>query len=107
MLSKLECSESTVRSAIHRVAGFDRHTREMVIRDQSTLTVKTYMATAGGDNSVNESAAAMADHREDIDNIDFGMLVMGKTWWMTMKKSEKGSLKQTTSMIMENKPRWE
>ena len=78
MLREFEYSESTVMSAVLAVAELARHTCEMATWDHHTRTVKTDMATAGGDNYVNKSAAAMADHGEDIDNIDFGILVMGK-----------------------------
>ena len=50
----------------------------MATCDHHTLTVTTDMATVGGYNYVKESVLAMADHKEDINNIDFGMLVMGK-----------------------------
>ena len=36
------------------------------------------MATVGGANYVNESAATMANYGEDIDNINFGMIVTDK-----------------------------
>ena len=59
------------------VSELAHHTCEMATWDHHTHNVTTDMATGGGDNYVKESAAAMADHGEDIDNIDFGMLVVG------------------------------
>ena len=50
----------------------------MLTKDHHTLTVTTDMATLGGYNYVKESVLAMADHKEGINNIDFGMLVIRK-----------------------------
>ena len=66
MLREFEYSESTVMSAVLAVAELARHTCEMEIWDQSTHAVKTDMATSGGDNYVNESAADMADHGKTL-----------------------------------------
>ena len=78
MTVELEYDESTVRSAMLGVSELERHTVEMATWNSETLTVTTDMATVGGANYVNESAAMMANHGEDIDNIDFGMLVTDK-----------------------------
>ena len=77
MLNILECSEGTVRSAFFGVSEQIWYTCKMAKRDYNTLTVTTDMAAVGGDNYVKEAGtAAMVDHREDIDSIDSGMVVV-------------------------------
>ena len=78
MTVELEYDESTVRSTMLGVAELDKQTAEMVTWNRESLTVATDMASAGGANYVHKSAAMMADYGEDIDTIDFGVLVTDK-----------------------------
>jgi len=78
MTVELEYDESTVRSAMLGVTELERQTVEMATWNSESLTVTTDMAIVGGTNYVNESTATMVNYGEDIDNIDFGMLMMDK-----------------------------
>ena len=78
MTTKLGYSEGTVRSEMLGGMGLARHNVEMATWDHDSLNITTDMTMAGGANYVNKSTAYMADHGEDINTIDFGMLIMGK-----------------------------
>ena len=76
MTVELEYDESTGRSTMLGVAELEMHTVKMTTWNRESLTGTTDMATVGGANYVNESTATMRDYGEDIDTIDFGMLVV-------------------------------
>ena len=91
MTVELEYDESTVRSAMLSVAELERHTIEMTTWNREILIVTTDMATVGGPNYIKESAATMADYGEDIDTIDFGMMMTDKKV-VTDDEEERGRL---------------
>ena len=91
MTVELEYDESTVRSAMLSVAELERHTIEMTTWNREILIVTIDMATVGGPNYIKESAATMADYGEDIDTIDFGMMMTDKKV-VTDDEEERGRL---------------
>ena len=62
MLNKLGYSKEKVRSAILGVSEQARYTCKIATWDHHTLIVTIDMTTAGRDNYVKESTAAMVDH---------------------------------------------